>query len=217
MEKNLKNNLILLLILSCSQIVFAADIEGSVYLQDVSSSHLYINKPVEENTKSYNQQLEKDYRLTPQNIHLYNDFNPYSSRSTSFTKEKTHGNFAFGSKQDSTFAPNTYTQTNTIFTKYQKEKFSINTSYQSKGLSSFEEKKRGNLMFVPEYKLNNHLTLQNRYTTNFFDRNRKNELVFSIKPFQDNRVNFDVGASQIYSESASPTRSQFNFSTKFRF
>ena len=72
-------------------------------------------------------------------------------------------------------------------------------------------------MFAPEYRLNEHISLQNRLSNSFLDNSRKNEVVFSIRPFKDNRMYFDVGAGQVYSQTAMPTRSQFNFSTKFHF
>ena len=73
------------------------------------------------------------------------------------------------------------------------------------------------LSFTPEYKLNNHVTLQNIYTTNFLEKNKKNELIFSLRPFKDDRMNFDIGAGQVYSENTRPVSSQLNFSTKFKF
>ena len=133
------------------------------------------------------------------------------------TKEKKHGNFTLGTKYNSSFAPNTYSQTNTLFTKYQKNKFSLNTSYSNNALTSFAQQSKGTFAFSPEYKLNNHVSLQSVYSANFLDKNRKNEFIFSLKPFKDDRMNFDLGASQIYSENSAPTRSQLNFSTKFNF
>ena len=73
-------------------------------------------------------------------------------------------------------------------------------------------------MFTPEYKINDRFSFQNRYSTSLLDRSRQNELVFSVKPFKDDRMNFDIGAGQVYSvETEMPTRSRLNFSTKFRF
>ena len=76
---------------------------------------------------------------------------------------------------------------------------------------------KGTFSFSPEYKINSHISLQSIYSTSFLDKNKKNEVVFSLKPFKDDRMNFDIGASQIYSENTAPTRSQLNFSTKFKF
>lgn len=159
----------------------------------------------------------KDFRVSPQNIYDYNNKNPYSKHSASYKREKKHGNFAFGTKTDTTFAPESYSQTNTMFAKYNKNRFTLNTSYKSNSFASLDKTGKGTFAFTPEYKLNNHVTLQNVYSANFMDRNRKNELIFSLKPFKDDRMNFDVGAGQIYSDNTSPIRSQLNFSTKINF
>ena len=191
--------------------------DDAIYLKDDQT--FSINTKRKDTTKLNNIdfQQKKDFRISPQNVYQHTDQNPYSTKSTSFTKEKKHGNFTLGTKYNSSFAPNTYSQTNTLFTKYQKNKFSFNTSYSNNALTSFAQQSKGTLAFSPEYKLNNHVSLQSIYSTNFLDKNHKNEFVFSLKPFKDDRMNFDLGASQIYSENSAPTRSQLNFSTKFNF
>lgn len=174
---------------------------------------LNLGNEVKTNTKMYEYTPKTEYK--PRS---YRDFDPTSSKSTTFSHEKRFGDFSIGSKQDSTFSPNTYSQTNTYYTKYTRDKFSLNTSYQNKAFTSFAEQRRGTFMFSPEYKINDKFSFQNRYSTSLLDRSRKNELVLSIKPFKDDRMDFDLGAGQVYSiETAMPTRSQLNFSTKFRF
>lgn len=179
------------------------------------------NQPTKKSKKLSNKKLDlnskSDNRISPENIYKYNSFNPYESKSTSFTNQKQHGNFTLGTKYDSTIAPESLTQTSTLFTKYQKDKFSINTSYKNNSFASLDQRGKGTLSFSPEYKLNSHVSVQNIYSTSFLDKNKKSELVFSLKPFKDDRMDFNVGASQIYSETSTPTRSQLKFSTKFRF
>ncbi len=164
-------------------------------------------------TKPVDYELKYEKRTFP---FVQND-NLYSSKTTSYTKEKKLGDFSFGSKTDSVFYPDKYSQTNTYYTKYQKNRFALSTSYKNTALTSFEQYRNGTFMFSPEYKLNNKVSLQSIYSTSFLDRSRKNELLFNIRPFQDDRMNFNVGASQIYSTSITPARSQLNFSTKFNF
>ncbi len=163
------------------------------------------------------EEIYLDKQITPQNIYSKMNSNPYASHSTSFTHEKTFGNFTLGTKSDNSFSPDTYTHSSTFFTKYRKNKFSFDTSYKNQGFASLNKPINGVFSFTPEYKLNNHITLQNVYSTSFLDKNKKNELIFSIKPFKDDRMNFDIGAGQIYSDNTSPIRSQLNFSTKFKF
>lgn len=59
--------------------------------------------------------------------------------------------------------------------------------------------------------------MQGVYSRNILDKSNKNELIFSLKPFNDDRMNLNVGASQINYESGAPARSQLNFSTKSNF
>lgn len=178
-------------------------------------------KPVKKSKNLSEKKLDvttkSDDRFSPENIYKYDNFNPYESKSTSFTNQKQHGNFTIGTKYDSKIAPESLTQTSTLFTKYQKNKFSFNTSYKSNSFASLDQRGKGTLSFSPEYKLNNRVSVQNIYSTSFLDKNKKSEFVFSLKPFKDDRMDFNIGASQIYSETSTPTRSQLNFSTKFRF
>lgn len=211
--------LFILLFFTCT-ICFAEDdyqAGDEIYLNESTENQINIKKQQKINSKKYNLNKSDDFRISPQNIDKYQNFNPYSTKSTSYTQEKKHGNFSLGTKYESSFSPNSYSQTNTLFTKYQKNKFSLNTSYKNNTLTSFDQQNKGTFAFSPEYKLNNHVSLQNIYSTNFLDKNRKNEFVFSLTPFKDDRMNFNVGASQIYSENSAPTRSQLNFSTKFKF
>lgn len=201
----------------CSIAIADENDESTIYLKDNQAFSVNTKQKNLNNLNYTDLKQKQDFRISPQNIYHYTDQNPYSTKSTSFTKEKKHGNFTLGTKYNSSFAPDTYSQTNTLFTKYQKNKFSLNTSYSNNTLTSFAQQSKGTFAFSPEYKLNNHVSLQSIYSTNFLDKNHKNEFVFSLKPFKDDRMNFDLGASQIYSENSTPTRSQLNFSTKFKF
>lgn len=209
--------LILFLLIYAGLPIMAEDSEA-IYLDITNSTEmLNLKHPQSFSSSKLDLTNQNSYTITPQNIHDYYNKNPYDKHSTSHTKEKKYGDFTFGNTTDSTFAPDKFTQTSTMFAKYSKNKFSLNTSYKSNSFASMEKTGKGTFAFTPEYKLNNHVTLQNVYSTNFMDKNRKNELIFSLKPFKDDRMNFDVGAGQIYSDTTSPIRSQVNFSTKFKF
>ena len=159
----------------------------------------------------------KDDTDFSQILNSYDNPNIYDKKSASFSKEKTIGNFSFGSSYDSSITPNNLNQTRTLFTKYQKDKVSLKTSYQNNTFSSFGQQFNGTFSLSPEYKLNNHISLQSVYSRNILDKSNKNELVFSLKPFNDDRMNLNVGASQINYDNGAPTRSQLNFSTKINF
>ena len=85
------------------------------------------------------------------------------------------------------------------------------------GRKNTGKKKPGSVSFAPEFSINQHLSLKNVITNNMTDRLRKNEIVVSLKPFKDGRMNLDLGAGQTYSYQNEPTKSQLNFSTNFKF
>ena len=163
-------------------------------------------------------QLEKkdDYNISSQILNP-DDNNPYEKKTAKFTNEKKFGDFSLGTSYDSSITPNDLSQTRTFFSKYQKNNLSLKTSYQNNTFSSFGQQFNGSFSLSPEYKLNNHLSLQGVYSRNILDKSNKNELIFSLKPFNDDRMNLNVGASQINYESGAPARSQLNFSTKIKF
>ncbi len=160
---------------------------------------------------------EDNMQISPQTIQTYRNNDIYAKKTTSFSKEKKYKNLIFGTKYDNSFTPNLMEQSRTLFTKYEKDRFSIGTSYKNNSLSSFDQQFRGTFSFSPEYKINKHLSLQGIYSKNFMDRSNKNEVIFTLKPFKDDRMDFNVGAGQIYYEGTTPARSQFNFATKIKF
>lgn len=190
----------------------------AVYLDVKPNKKKKVNKAVPEiKDESVNSLDSNDFRISPQNVNTYRSNDIYSKKTTSFTNEKTMGNLSFGSKYDNSFTMNEYTGTRTLFSKYNINKFSFGASYKNDSLSSFGQQFRGTFSISPEYRLNDHISLQSVYSKNFMDRSNKNELIFNLKPFKDDRMNFNVGASQIYYEDATPMRSQLNFATKINF
>lgn len=194
--------------------------DDAIYL-DSSSLSPKFKIPEQEkinNNQKYNLKKEPTNEITPLNVYDYKDKDdPYQQHSVSFQHDKKYGKFAIGSKSTHKITPDKYSQTNSYYAKYNKDKFSFDTSLSNDGLTAFSDYRNMALSFTPEYKLNNHVTLQNIYTTNFLEKNKKNELIFSLRPFKDDRMNFDIGAGQVYSENTRPVSSQLNFSTKFKF
>lgn len=183
-----------------------------------SKSKLNIKKRQRITNDSFSvENTENNLNISPQNFHIYQNQDIYSKKTTSYSNEKQYKNLTFGAKYDNSFTPDTFDQSRTLFTKYQKNKLSLNTSYKNSALTSFGQQFRGIFSFSPEYKINDKLSFQGIYSRNISDRSNKNEIIFTLKPFKDDRMDFNVGAGQIYYEDATPARSQFNFSTKFKF
>ncbi len=160
---------------------------------------------------------DKDISLPRQNIYHYQNNDIYSKKTTSYGKEKNFKNMTFGAKYDNSFTPDTFDQSRTLFSKYKINRLTLNTSYKNSELTSFGQQFKGIFSFSPEYKINDKMSFQSVYSRNISDRSNKNEVIFTLKPFKDDRMDFNLGAGQIYYEDATPTRSQFNFSTKFKF
>lgn len=184
-----------------------------------SSKHKLKRNKINSNNSSEDINLfsNNDFRISPQNVNQYRNYDIYSKKTNSFSKEKKCKDITFGTKYDNTFTPNQMEQSRTLFSKYQKDKFAFTTSYKNNSLGNFNQQFRGTFSFSPEYQINKYLTLQGIYSKNVLDKSNKNEVIFSLKPFKDDRMDFNVGASQIYYEDATPMRSQFNFATKFKF
>ncbi len=192
------------------------DDSNAIYLDDTKNTS---QKPtIKKKDKIKDLSIDSNSKTTSSNRnYLFDNLNLYNTKTTSFGTEKTKGNFSFGSTYDNSINPNQLTQTRTLFTKYQKDNFSIKSSYKNNTLGGFDQQFKGSFSFSPEYKINNHLSVQNVYTVNVMDKSSKNEVVFSLKPFNDDRMNFNVGASQINYQDTTPSRSQLNFSTQIKF
>ena len=194
----------------------AEDDSNAIYLDDTKNTS---QKPIiKKKDKIKDLSIDSNSKTTSGNRnYLFDNLNLYNTKTTSFGTEKTKGNFSFGSTYDNSINPNQLTQTRTLFTKYQKDNFSIKSSYKNNTLGGFDQQFKGSFSFSPEYKINNHLSVQNVYTVNVMDKSSKNEVVFSLKPFNDDRMNLNVGASQINYQDTTPSRSQLNFSTQIKF
>ena len=192
------------------------DDSNAIYLDDTKNTS---QKPtIKKKDKIKDLSIDSNSKTTSGNQnYLFDNLNLYNTKTTSFGTEKTKGNFSFGSTYDNSITPNQLKQTRTLFTKYQKDNFSIKSSYKNNTLGGFDQQFKGSFSFSPEYKINNHLSVQNVYTVNVMDKSSKNEVVFSLKPFNDDRMNLNVGASQINYQDTTPSRSQLNFSTQIKF
>lgn len=181
------------------------------------TNKLNIKKQEKVDSKKQEYNHANNFQTSLQDSQYYNNPDIYSPKSTSYSKEKNFKNMTFGAKYDNSFTPDTFNQSRTLFSKYKINRFTLNTSYKNSELTSFGQQFKGIFSFSPEYKINDKMSFQSIYSRNIADRSNKNEVIFTLKPFKDDRMDFNVGAGQIYYEDATPTRSQFNFSTKFKF
>ncbi len=150
-------------------------------------------------------------------ILFYNEDDRFKSKTFSRSAEKHLGRTTFGTTFSNDVKPENMTNSLTFFSKYQREKFSLNSAYKQSQNFTGGRPTPGVFSITPEYRLNDYFTLQNIYSSNFSNDQRKNEVVLSVYPMKNERVNFSLGAGQIYYNDNRPGSSQFNFSTGIKF
>ena len=151
---------------------------------------------------------------------LYQDVNRQIPQKKSYSKsleKDLNKNTLFGATYKTTASSAEWSDSLSVYSKYKKERFSFTSSYTPNKLDLKSNKNSGTVSFAPELKLNNHVSIKNVYSDNLENRQKKNEVVLSLKPFKDERMDLNLGAGQTYSTDNLPAKSQLNFSTKFRF
>ena len=159
---------------------------------------------------------EKEY-----DILLYKDVNHLNEEKKSVSKaieKEVFKGATIGSSYSTSALSGEIKDSVSVYSKYEKEHFGLTTSYsqgsealKGQGLST------GTVSFAPEISLNQHIKLKNVYSDNMSNNTQKNEIVLSLRPFKDDRLDLDLGAGQTFSTSNEPAKSQINLGTKFRF
>ncbi len=182
-----------------------------------------------DNEKSFSpavQNYQKSTDFTPahtsqpdslEQILFYNEDDRLKSKSFSKSVEKQFGRTTLGTTFSNDVKPENMNNSFTLFSKYQREKFSLNSAYKQSRNFTGGRPAAGVFSITPEYRLNDYFTLQNIYSSNFSNDQRKNEVVLSVYPMKNDRMNFSLGAGQIYYNDNRPGSSQFNFSTGIKF
>ena len=151
---------------------------------------------------------------------IYQDVNRLRPEKKTFSKtlEKNIGeNTSFGTKYNTTASETGLSKSLSLYSRYKKERFAFTSSYNQDKLNLRKNHSSGTMSFSPELILNKHISLKNVYSDNLDNRQKKNELVLSLKPFKDDRMDLNIGAGQPYSTNNRPAKSQLNFSTNFKF
>lgn len=136
--------------------------------------------------------------------------------SKSFEKD-INSNTLLGTTYKTTSGSGKWEDSLSLYSKYKRDRFSFTSSYTPAKNGYRYTQNPGTVSFAPELKLNNHISLKNVYSDNLSSRQKKNEVVLSLKPFKDERMDLSVGAGQTFSTENLPSKSQLNFSTKFHF
>lgn len=171
----------------------------------------------EEEQKLYKQEkLDFDKNISEKDNRYYNN-NDNAKSSVTHTFSKKINNSTYGTKLDSNMNADSSKQAVTLFKKYEKEKFSVDTAYKNSNPSAFGQETSGTVSVAPAFKLNDSLSIKNVFSSDLQKDQKKGEVILSVQPLKTDRMKLDLGAGQVVDTNNDITRSQLNFSTKFRF
>lgn len=208
----------LIIFIICGGVVFANDEFSPITLEDDSD---YISKPILNSElsseKIFKMSITKPESTSGSEVKFLQSTNMYEAKQKSFVRQKEFDDFTLGIKTDTTIQTDSYKGVNTFFTKYNRDAFSVNTSYSSDSSAAFQKRVNGKLSFSPEYRFNKIFTLKTAHTSDLLNKSQKNELILNFKPLKEDRLNLDVGLGQVHSQVDKRSRPQLNFSTNIKF
>lgn len=192
--------------------------DNAISLDDIEEEFLKLNiqKPYRISTQSFT-----DLR-TPSSK-LYNSYSKYNApeysiipvTSTNYRKIK---GFSAGTIFDQSIDYGELEQSSGVFSRYEYKCLALNTAYK-KTVNSTNNNYNDNFYLSPEWKLNQYLTLREILSTDITRNLKKSELILSINPFGNkdiDRLRFELGASQTFSNTNELIKNQFKFATSFK-
>ncbi len=154
------------------------------------------------------------------NIYTKFDGTEYSIAPLSATTSRSFGGgFSAGTTYSQGIDYGELEQSSGIFSKYQYKNFAISTSY-AKTVNSTNNTYNDNFYIIPEVKLNQYFTLKNIFSADTVKKRKKAEVILSLNPFGNkdyDRMRLEFGASETYDDMNNLMKSQFKFSTNFKF
>ena len=200
---------------SKNQVVLNTENEHSIFDRNRNVKKGYVEED------NLNLKYTKDLREESHNTLLYKDVNRLQPEKQSYSKtlDKTIAkNTTIGTTYNATEKSGEMNDSVSVFSKYQKDKFSFTSAY-GQNRAGYKENGvgGGTVSFTPKLAINKHLSVKNVYSDNTTTKQTSNEVVLSVKPFKDDRMDVDLGAGQTFSQDNQPAKSQLNLSTKFRF
>lgn len=195
---------------------------NAVYLDlnDISENQEIVQKDSVTNDKM-DIEYSMDQKQKEYNTLLYKDVNRMQTEkktvSKSLEKEILKG-ASVGTTYSTTEKSGKLDDSVSLYSKYKKDKFALTTSYsQSRDGLKDNGVGNGSVSLAPELTLNERVKLKNVYTDNLNSNKQTSEVVLSIRPFKDDRMDLDLGAGETFSSGNEPAKSQINIGTKFRF
>ena len=227
----MKKFLLLIVLFSVAIVsVYASEKKEQPYSKNQVLLNLDDEPSIFEKNKINNERIDEpaiqllkqtDLRQKNHDILLYKDVHRMQPEKQALSKtldKKITSNTSIGATYKTTEKSGELDDSVSVFTKYEKEKFSFTSAYgQNKEGFKKNGADGGTVSFSPEYALNNHVSVKNVYSDNMTTNQQSNEVVLSVKPFKDDKMDIDLGAGQTFSTDNQPAKSQLNLSTKFRF
>ena len=150
-----------------------------------------------------------------QNIYGRNSDLAYNITPLDFDTELKHGGFSVGTSYNESIDYSDLGFNTSFYTKYENKYFSLKTSYDKNSGVAYADI-IDKFSFSPELKLNKYISIKDVITSDITRNRRKNEIILSIKPSNDDKVRFEFGAGQTYDENSVLLRSQVKFSTQYK-
>ncbi len=191
--------------------------EDGIGLSDLKLLTLNIKQPVKVEAKPFSN-LKTGESLYE---NIYTRFNgseyeitPVSNMHTS----KNYGGFTTGTSYEQEISYGELEQTSGVFSRYEYKRFALTTSY-AKTVNTTNNNYNDKFSFAPEVKLNQYLTLKNKFSADTVKKRKKAEVILSVNPFGKrdyDRLKFDFGASETYDEVSNTFWNRFEFNTTFK-
>ncbi len=210
--------------------VFTGTMQAQTHINDKNAVYLNLDEDVQETSDIKKgivnmEAVDINYTADPMKKQhdklLYEDVNRLQPEKKSVSKsleKEIVKDTSVGATYSTTEKSGEMKDSVSVYSKYEKEHFGVTTSYsQDRDTYKSEGAGAGTVSLAPEISLNKHVKLKNVYSENMSNNQQKNELVLSIRPFKDDRMDLDLGAGQTFSTTNEPAKSQINIGTKFRF
>jgi len=136
-------------------------------------------------------------------------------------KEFSYGNYInynnakLGVKYDNKVTPENFQQIRTLYYEYKKNKYFLNAAYKNTSTDFTKQKSISKIELENSYRITDSLALKYVYSTG--KQSSNSDLYFTIYPFKDETINFDIGAGQKFYADKEDYSSRFLFSTEFEF
>ncbi len=139
----------------------------------------------------------------------------YKEEKFSYGQERKFLGVNFGVKYDNKVARGDFEQLRTLYTEYQKDRFSINTSYRVNSFALINKDSSYKWEIAPKYRLTDTLAL--KYVHSGTDEERISDILFSLSPVNDDRFNLDFGVGEKKPVNTAPPSARILFSTGLSF